>query len=69
MPEVLFTPFYSANGMIPAHSLGPVPKNSKRKTILLVICIRIPLLSCEEKVLCTQAHQGHQKVKRDLRIY
>lgn len=35
MPEVLFTPFYSANGMIPAHSLGLVPKNSERKTMPL----------------------------------
>lgn len=31
MPEVLFTPFSSANGMVPAHFVGLVPKNWKRK--------------------------------------
>lgn len=31
MPEVLFTPFSSANGMAPAHFVGLVPKNWRRK--------------------------------------
>lgn len=35
VPEVLFTPLYSANKMIPAHSLGLMPKNSDWEAVPL----------------------------------